>query len=112
MATLQSPLTTSAGSAGLTIIGAGSGTVPAATNWIVTMITVANIVGASIVVQVTIYNGVTDFSLVKNYTLSQGDTLILGNAGAKLILGAGWAVRVNTNTASSYDATMSYASVP
>ena len=91
--------------AALTAIGGYS--VPAATVGIVTSVMVSNTTGAAILVDVTVYDGVNDYYLVKGASLSSGGSLVAVGSGERLILNANESIRVYSNTATSADAVMS-----
>jgi hypothetical protein len=68
----------------------------------------ANKSGASVTVNVTLYNGTTDYYLAYQYTIAVGDTLnVLGESGSRLVLAAGWSIRVLASAGSAVDATCS-----
>lgn len=80
-----------------------------ASSAIVAGIIVANTSGAAVNITVTVFDGTNDTNLAFATPVAVGDSLVLGGENFKLILVAGWSVRVKSSAATSVDATMSVA---
>jgi hypothetical protein len=94
---------------GVSLAAIGGFTAPAG-GATVSHLAVANTSAASITVNVTVFNGTTDYYLAKGYTLSPGDTLNPVGEMGRLVLASGWSVRVSASIAGDCDATMSVVS--
>jgi hypothetical protein len=80
-----------------------------ASSAIVAGIIVANTSGAGVSVTVTVFDGANDTNLAFATPVAVGDSLVLGGENFKLVIVAGWSVRVKSSAAASVDATMSVA---
>jgi hypothetical protein len=76
----------------------------------VSHVNVANTSAVTITVNVTLYNGTTDYYLIKGATLAPNDALPVLQNGSRIVLASGWSVRVSASIASDCDATMSVVS--
>jgi hypothetical protein len=75
---------------------------------IISAITLANTGAAIATVNVSLYNGTTDFYLAHGAQIAVGDTLVLGGGNLKIQLTVGWYIRVSATVASTVDATQSF----
>jgi hypothetical protein len=73
----------------------------------VSHINIANTSGVLITVNVTLYNGTTDYYLIKGASIAPNDSLPILQNGSRIVLASGWSVRVSASIASDADATMS-----
>lgn len=80
-----------------------------ASSCIVAGIIATNITAGAILVTVTAFDGTNDTNMAFQAPVAVGDSLVLGGENFKLILVAGWSVRVKSSVASSVDAVMSVA---
>lgn len=94
-------------SVGVTITTIGAYTVPAATQVTVIGLTVANVTGNNIVVSVTLYNGATDYYIVKDCPIPIGSSVVVVGGDQKVVLEPGDSIRVVSNTAASADCILS-----
>lgn len=85
----------------------GGYVVPASTGAVITHLALANKSGASIIVSVTIYTGSADIVLVSGAQVGVGDTLMALGENGRIVLQAGYSIRVLCTTASACDASMS-----
>lgn len=102
--TIVSPKVSRAVGTALTAIGAY--TPAGATGAIVMGVSVCNISGAAITVQVTVFDGANDTSICFNAPVAIGDTLVLGSNEFRGALVNGWNIRVKSSAAASIDAVM------
>lgn len=106
-ATIQAPVASQ--SIGTSLQSIGSYTGPAGSaGAIVSAITLANTGSATAVVNITLYNGTTDFYLAKGAQILPNDTLVLGGGNLKIQLTVGWYIRVSATVAATVDAIMSF----
>ena len=94
-------------SVGTSLTAIGSYTVAAATTTTVIGLSVANISGATIEVDVTHNDGTNDTYLIKGAPVLPGGSFVLVGGDQKLVLTTNDSVKVKSNTASSADAFMS-----
>jgi hypothetical protein len=80
----------------------------ASTGRIVSCISFANKSGGNVTVQVTVYNGTTDFYVAFNTVIAAGDTLVLGGGNLKITLTNGFSMRALCNTSSAVDVVACY----
>jgi hypothetical protein len=80
----------------------------ASTGRIVSSISFCNKSGGAVTVQVSLYNGTTDFYLAFNAIIAQGDTLVLGGGNLKLLLTNGFSLRALCNTSNAVDVIACY----
>lgn len=85
----------------------GAYTVPGATAAVITSCRVTNTTAGTITVEVSIYDGVNDYFLVKNAEILAGGSLIVCGDSDRDILNTGESVRVKSDTATSCDAVLS-----
>lgn len=94
-------------SVGVTLTAVGAYTVPAATQVTVIGLVVSNTSAASVLVDVTVYDGANDTYLVKSCPIPAGGSVIVVGGDQKLVLEVGDSVRIKSDTATSIDAVMS-----
>jgi hypothetical protein len=80
----------------------------AATGRIISALTFCNKTASAVTVQVSVYNGTTDFFIVYNQTIAPLDTLVLGGGNLKQLLTNGFSMRALCNTSNAVDVTASY----
>ncbi len=85
----------------------GSYTVGASTTTIVVGLTVCNVSGSTINVDVTLNNGSTDYYLVKGAPISAGGALVPIGGEQKIVLATGDSIKVRSDSATSADAILS-----
>jgi hypothetical protein len=86
----------------------GSYTVPASTEVTVIGMTLANITSSPILADVSLWDGGAQLaSLVKEAPIPSGGSLVVVGGDQKLVMEAGDAMRVKSDTASSIDVIMS-----
>ena len=90
---------------GLTAVG--SYTVGSGNTAIVLGLTVCNVSGSTINVDVTVYNGANDHYIVKTAPVSAGGALVPIGGDQKIVLQAGHSIRVQSDAATSLDAILS-----
>lgn len=95
-------------SIGTTLTSVGTYTVPASTQVTIIGLTVANTSVSNITVDVTLYNGVTDYYIVKNCPVPIGSSVVIIGGDQKVVLESGDSVRVKqSDAAASADVIMS-----
>lgn len=94
-------------SVGVTPTIVGAYTVPSATQVTVIGLVVSNTSVASVLVDVTVYDGANDTHLVKSCPIPAGGSVIVVGGDQKLVLEVGDSVRIKSDTATSIDAVMS-----
>lgn len=92
---------------GVSTTAIGAYTVPAATSAVISACRVTNVVATTIVVEVSIYDGVNDYFLAKNAEILPGASLVVCGDGDRDILNTGESVRIKSDTATSMDAVLS-----
>jgi hypothetical protein len=85
----------------------GSYIVPAATSAVISQLTLCNKTAGAVTVQVTLYNGTTDFYVLYNYSLAANTSVNVIGLSGPIILPTSWSVRALCSALSSVDATMS-----
>tara|TARA_Y100000593_G_C4200956_1_gene281851 strand:+ start:188 stop:547 length:360 start_codon:yes stop_codon:yes gene_type:complete len=99
---------TSVTNVGQTAGTAGStGVVAASKQETIIGMTLANVTGGAINVDVQYYNGSTTSYLIKNAPIPSGSSLVPIGGDQKIVLTVGDAIRVTSDTAASVDVTMS-----
>lgn len=102
----------SSAAVGTTPIAVGAYTAPSVTTGVMmTGLTCANILASIITVTVYIYDGVTQFNIVKNAVVMPGGNLTIADEGTRFVLNASDQVFVVSNVASSVDAIMAVAEI-
>lgn len=94
-------------SVGTSLTAIGSYTVGASTQTTVIGLSVSNITGATVEIDVTVNDGSNDTYLVKGAPILPGGALVVVGGDQKLVLSTSDSVKVKSNTASSIDAVMS-----
>lgn len=93
---------------GTSLTSVGSYTVPSATKTTVIGLSVANTTASNpISVDVSLYNGATDYYIGKNIPVPQGSSVIIIGGDQKVVMEPGDSIRVKSTVASSVDAVMS-----
>lgn len=92
---------------GTTITSVGGYTVAAATQVTVIGLTVANLTTSNIFVDVTLYNGATDYYIVKGCPIPVGGSVVIVGGDQKVVLETGDSIRVKSDVAASADVIMS-----
>lgn len=93
---------------GASITAIGSYTVAAATQAIITGLTVSNVTASTTIkVDVSVYDGANDYYLIKGAELIPGAALDVVDGGGRHILNTAESVRVTSDTATSVDAVLS-----
>lgn len=93
---------------GTSLTAVGSYTVPSATKTTVIGLSIANTTTSTPVsVDVTLFNGTTDFYLGRGLPVPQGSALIVIGGDQKVVLETGDSIRVRSSAAASVDAVMS-----
>lgn len=90
----------------------GGYTAPAVTTGVViTGLTLANTSVNSIIASVWIFNGTTNFFIVKNTTILPGGSLAVADEGNRIVLNSGDQVQAVSSVSSSLDAIMSVSQI-
>ena len=92
---------------GTSLTAIGSYTVAASTTTTIIGLSVANISGATVEIDVTHNDGTNDTYLIKGAPVLPGAALVLVGGDQKLVMITSDSVKVKSNTASSVDAFMS-----
>ena len=85
----------------------GSYTVAASTQTTVIGLTVANTSASTVNIDVTLYDGGTDYYIVKDAPIPSGGALVPIGGNQKIVMVTGDSIRVNSDAASSIDAVLS-----
>lgn len=102
----------SSAAVGTTPIAVGAYTAPSVTTGVmVTGLSCANITGATVTVTAYIYDGVTQFNIVKTAVVLSGGNLTLADEGSRFVLNAADQVFVVSSAASSVDVIMAVAEI-
>jgi len=94
-------------SVGTALTSVGTYTCPALTQVTLIGLTIANTSAGNILVDVTLYNGVTDYYIVKSVPVPVGSTVVVVGGDQKVVLEPGDSIRVKSDTAASCDVVMS-----
>ena len=92
---------------GTTPTSVGSFTVPAGTTATAIGLSVANTSANQVTVDVALYNGTTDFFILKNVPIAAGASVLPIGGGQKVVLVAGDSIRIDSSAAASVDAILS-----
>lgn len=94
---------------GTSLTNVGGYSVPAdsSTTVVVVGLSVANTTGTTVNVEVTLYDGSTDYYIIKDAPVNAGSSLVVVGGDQKIVLEAGHSIRVNSSASSSVDAVMS-----
>lgn len=92
---------------GTTSTSVGSYTVGASTTTVVVGLTICNVSGGTINVDVSLFNGSTDYYIVKNAPISSGGALVPIGGEQKVIMATGDSIRVKSTASSSADVILS-----
>jgi len=91
----------------VSLTAVGSHTVAAGTTETIIGLTVSNVTGSAVNVNVVYNDGSNDTYIVKNAPVSSGGALTPIGGDQKIVLTVGDSLKVSSNTASSIDAVMS-----
>jgi hypothetical protein len=94
---------------GTSLVAIGGFTAPAG-GATISHLAVASTSGATITVNVSLYNGSVDYYISCGYSLAPGDTLNPVGEMGRIVLASGWSIRVSASVASDCDATASVVS--
>lgn len=94
-------------SIGITATTVGSYTVPAATATTVIGLSVANISGADVTVDVMLNDGTTNYYLIKGCPVLAGSSAVVVGGDQKVVLQPGDSIKVQSSAAASVDTVMS-----
>jgi hypothetical protein len=92
---------------GTTATAVGSYTVPTGTTATAIGLSVANTSANQVTVDVALYNGTTDFFILKNVPVAAGASVLPIGGGQKVVLAAGDSIRIDSSAAASVDAILS-----
>jgi hypothetical protein len=93
---------------GTSLTSVGSYTVPSATKTTVIGLSIANTTGTTPVsVDVSLYNGATDYYIGKGLPVPQGSSIIVIGGDQKVVMETGDSIRVKSSVAASVDVVMS-----
>jgi|TARA_R110000824_G_C15079468_1_gene664255 hypothetical protein len=92
---------------GTALTAIGSYTVAASTQTTVIGLTVANTSASTVNIDVTLYDGGTDYYIVKDAPIPSGGALVPIGGNQKIVMVTGDSIRVNSDAASSIDAVLS-----
>lgn len=98
-------------SLGLGLNKVGNYDVPASTQVTLIGVSVSNITLADIQVNVYLFNGTQNISIVTNAVIPRGQTLVPVGADQKIVMQPGDSLQVQSNAASSCDVIMSILSI-
>lgn len=94
-------------SVGTVITAIGGYTVGAGLQVTIIGLTIANRTAGNIFVDVTLYNGATDYYIVKGAPVPAGGSIVIVGGDQKVVMEPGDSVRVLSDVAASADAIMS-----
>lgn len=94
-------------SVGTVITAVGGYTVPVNTQTTVIGLAVANLTANNIFVDISLYDGVTDYHIIKGAPVPVGGTLVVVGGDQKVVMEPGDSIRVVSDTAASADVIMS-----
>jgi len=92
---------------GISLTAIGGYTVGADTTAVIVGLTVCNTSGATVAVDITLYNGANEHYIVKAAPISAGGALVPIGGEQKIILAEGDSVKIKSDSASSIDAVLS-----
>ena len=88
-------------------VAVGSYTVGASTTTVVVGLTVCNVSGTTINVDIALNDGANDYYIVKGAPITAGGSLVPIGGEQKIVLNTGDSIRVNSDSSSSADAILS-----
>jgi len=92
---------------GTSLTAVGSYTVGASTQTTVIGLSVSNVSGATVEIDITLNDGTNDTYLIKAAPILPGASLVVSGGDQKIVLVTSDSIKVKSNTASSVDAVMS-----
>lgn len=92
---------------GTSMTSVGSYTVGSSTTTVVVGLTICNVTGSTINVDVSLNNGSTDYYIVKSAPISAGGALVPIGGEQKVILATGDSIKVKSDASSSADVILS-----